>query len=120
MSWPDYYALDEHGEPDFSKALTLDEYMAWLASYSAGNHVAVWDGIAPKGEPVYISTRWFGMVSQPHTSEGYPCAFETMVFGGPTDSDGYGVRTASRAEALANHEAAVRSALDAGVKEVSR
>jgi hypothetical protein len=93
------YILDKHGKP---KAVT--DTMKWAAWFETYDRVIAVDDITSK---IYVSTVFLG-IDHNFTGEGPPVLWETMIFNGARD--GYQERHASKRDALAGHERAIRVA----------
>lgn len=99
------YILDEDGEP-----VPEPDLLKWGAWYrEADRHVAVTIVGGDGDHQVRVSTVFVGMDHNFGGVNSTPILWETMIFGGP-NSD-YMRRYTTRADALAGHEEAARTAL---------
>jgi hypothetical protein len=97
------YILNDAGEP-----VAEPDLLTWAAWYETADRTVAQTRL----DHVSISTVFLG-IDHAFTG-GPPRLWETMIFGGPLD--GYAQRYASRAAALAGHEAAVDVARTAAAR----
>jgi hypothetical protein len=105
MDRPDYYVLDEHGEPQPCADILV--WGAWFErSQRTGERVLAHDRNErrdPSEPEIFVSTVFLGLNSNWWNPAGPPILWETLVFGGLLD--GEMDRYATRAQALAGHRA---------------
>lgn len=98
---PEYYVLDDRGEPQAVRDVM--EWARWFEANRSNRQI----GDTTVGE-VRVSTVFLGMNHQ--WGAGPPLIFETMIFGGPYDN--YQWRWSTRAEAIAMHDQAAAAIRD--------
>lgn len=97
------YILDENRNP-----VPVDTLEEWASRFERENRHVGHDTIGG----MRISTVFLGL-DHSFSSEGPPLLFETMVFGGEgSHLEDFCVRAATWDEALANHQAAVKTAIE--------
>jgi len=95
------YILNAAGDP-----VAEPDVLAWALWFSSADRTI---GRAELANDVTVSTVFLGV--DHNFGSGPPLVFETMIFGGPLDETQY--RYATRAQALAGHEAAIKEAMAA-------